>query len=179
MVAWADGPGETSAMRDWQDDYVRSPVEELLSSLHAGTAVQESASFARLAKGIDYLFRTEAPEHGPWSDHQSTTDGATTYLCTRLDADTLEVVAMTDIDFDGRSFPSKTILRRAAGKEISVECYIGQVDPVTGAPPRFADDVIILPAQAGDEINPVSHLIIRRHEEPIVWTRAFETSMKQ
>ena len=168
------------AVSNWKEEYVRSPVEELLSSLHIGAAVQESPSFDRLAKGIDYLFRSaESEQFEAGLDSEWTTDGATIYLCSRVDPDTLEVIAMIYIDFDARRFPSKTILRRGAAKDISVECYIGQVDPGTGAPPRFPDDVIILPAQPDADVNSVSRLIIRRHEEPILWTRAFETSTRR
>lgn len=154
------------------DDLV-VPLQDLLASTPVGGEV-ERARCEQLAAAIDGLFRTEAAlQYSGWPPG-STTGGTTIHLCVRPEADTLDVVGLTFIDFDGAVFPSRVRLRRRSDGSTSVTAFIGDVNPYSGEPPRLPAGTRILPVRDHDDGRPRPELVVGPKQTPIRWTRVFE-----
>lgn len=126
----------------WFDEEVRSPLEELLRKIPVGGQTVDSGDCDRLSDGIDWLFYTEvASQYLRWPAG-STTDGTVVYLITRIGEGSLEAIAMTHIDFDGRVFPSRALLT-ATPVATHVTGFIGEVEECNGEPPRFVEGTVI------------------------------------
>ena len=115
---------------------------------------------------MEGLLYTNLDRYPDWPQ-QSATNDTLVVLCHRSDADTLVVSGLTWIDYGYRRFPSRLELRRTESGSVVVTGFIGQVDPRTGAPPRFPENTYMVPGTTGPE------LLLGHRSVPITWTRAF------
>jgi hypothetical protein len=156
----------------WWDDLVVAPVDALFARLAVGEGVDDPELCDPIAMGVDGLFLVVAPEQCAGWPAASTVDGTVVSWCSRPDADTLTVAGFTHVDFSTEGFPSRVDFRRGSDDQplLTAIGYIGQVDPVTGAPPRLPSGSFLLPGPDGLE------LIAGRRQVPVTWTGAFSVS---
>ncbi len=163
-------------MEDWWfEEYVVDPAEAVLATLAIGEDVRDLEVCSKLSTGIEGCFRSEvAAQYAGWPP-DATTDGSSIDLCIRTGHRSLEAVGLMWIDFAGDMFPFHAVISSTtADTSASVVASIGQVDPRTGSPPRLGRGTLIVPVRDGEGRNPTAHLIVGRHEVPIVWTQVFE-----
>jgi hypothetical protein len=160
---------------DWRQDYLVTPVDDLLDSIPEGREQADLGRCQRLSEGIDAVFRTEvATQYSGWPQG-STTDGASIDICFRPARHSLEVVGVMHIDFEGEVFPFRVRIERTR-TSISLDGFIGQVDMRTGRPPRLPAGTVISPVRDGNNSAPTPELISGRRASPIVWTKAVSWS---
>lgn len=161
-----------------QDTYLLQPAAVLLEELAVGAAAPpEHASCVSLGTGIEGLLRSELRHHWKAWPPESSTDGSTVYLCVRSTAQTISVFGLTDIDFASYTFPFRVELTRATPQEWTATVYIGQVDRITGGPPRL-DGAVIIPELDDDTGNVEPTLLAGRHQTPIEWTHVMALSVQ-
>ncbi len=155
-----------------RDTYLLEPASALLDELDVGEAAPpEDHSCELLGTGIEGLLRSELRHR--WSNWppESTTDGSTVYLCRRAAEHTISVIGLTDIDFTSDTFPFRIELTRSTPQGWTATVFIGQVDEVTGGPPRLRRAVIV-PEHSNATGKVEATLLAGRHQTPIDWTHA-------
>lgn len=163
-------------MDGWAEEFVVAPFDDLLTSVPPRGEVLELDRCQQLAFGVDGLFCTQAEAQYAGWPQGLTTDGTTIQFCLRVDEHTLEVAGTTWLDFTGCVFPCRAEVRRAPDGTTSVTGYIGDVDPVTGEPPRMAAGTMVLPVRHDDGRLPTAEFLVGRRQVSVRWTRAFKVS---
>jgi hypothetical protein len=128
-----------------------------------------------LLLGVEGTFLSEvANRYAPWPSG-STTDGLIPALCTRPQANTLELVGMCLIDFTGERFPLRVRIELSddLSSLVSFVAEIGEVAEVTGEPPRLPASSMILPQRDDKGGKPDPQLVTGHRVRPIRWRHAF------
>ena len=162
-------------MGSWQQEYLISPVDDLLRLIPEGSEVTDLDRCERLAVGIDGVFRTEVKaQYAGWT-LGATTDGAKVDICVRTGSSSLDVIGLMYIDFSGEVFPFRALIERTESS-VSIVGFIGQVDERTGQPPRLPIGTLINPVRDPDQPAPTPELISGHRLSPISWTKVLEWS---
>ncbi len=161
-----------------RNTYLLEQASALLDELDIGEAAQpEHHSCELLGTGIEGLLRGELRQRWNEWPPESTTDGSTVYLCFRSARHTISVIGLTHIDFTSNTFPFRVELTRSTPQEWTATVFIGQVDKVTGGPPRLTGAVII-PEHSDAAGQVEATLLAGRHQTPIDWTLAMTLTLK-
>lgn len=152
---------------EWALRHLLEPTASLLAALAVGEVVESGPEVDRLGIGIEGTFRSQiAHQYEGWPEG-STTDGIGVDRCWRSAARTIDVVGLAWLDFAGDIFPWRAELAaEATGGEVSVAIDIGNVDAVSGEPPRYGRGTILLPSDGAVSV------IVGRRALPIAWTPA-------
>ena len=159
--------------RDWLHLWVFGPCLDLLATGLLREIGRDRAK--ELRTGIEGLFRSQVrSEYRGWSP-ESTTDGSSVDFCRRTTDDQIEIWGTTYLDFDGDVFPFRAVI--SADEDVSsVELYVGNTDPRTGAPPRYRDAVLV-PVRDDDGEIVAAELIVGRRQLAIEWTSVLQISI--
>lgn len=163
------------AVRDWDIEYMLEPTDELLESIAVGHEITDPERCLQLAKGINGVFYSEVKaQYWGWPT-EWTVDGASVDICVRPTANSLDATGLIWIDFAGEVCPYRARIERN-GSEIRLTGFLGEVDPVTGRPPRLPQGTLINPVRDDAALVSTPELISGRRASPIAWTRAIEWS---
>jgi hypothetical protein len=158
----------------WLQEYVVEPARDLLASIPIGDEQGDIDQCDKLSTGIEGVLRAElAAQYRPWP-RESTTDGTSVDVCRRLGDDTIEVIGMSSIDFGGERFPVRAVIELSADHSnlTGFTAQIGEVDPRTGAPPRFPQGTLILPRRDDQDRYIDAELLVGRRARSINWRTA-------
>lgn len=160
-----------------RNTYLLEPASVLFGELDVGeVAPPEHRLCGPLGTGIEGLLRNELRHHWNEWPPESTTDGSVVYLCTRMTDQTISVIGLTKIDFTSDTFPFCVELTRSTQQEWTATVFIGQVDNLTGGPPRLSGAVIV--AEPDDATGQVEAMLLAgRHQTPIDWTHAMTLTL--
>ena len=155
-----------------RDTYLLEPASALLDELDVGEAAPpEHHACELLGTGVEGLLRSELRHHWNKWPPESTTDGSSVYLCRRVADQTISVIGLTHIDFTSDTFPFRVELTRSTPQEWTATVFVGQVDKVTGGPPRLSRAVIV-PEHSDATGRVEAALLAGRRQTPIDWTHA-------
>jgi hypothetical protein len=161
-------------MAGWIEHDLIRPVEEVLSSVPVAGESRAADLGQTLGTSLNAVFNDRIDQYASWPPG-SWIDGATVELCTRSDANSLDVVGFMYLNGTAATFPYRAQITLAADGSVHVVGSLGQVDERTGCPPRLPTGCLIVSAQ---DDHGASHpeLILGHHQVPIAWTKVLDWS---